>query len=187
MFLSGLATMPAFSLPLVAREQFAPLGLLILALAATWFCRYPGKFCSAGPCAGPRNQKGCRGSSPRRDSLPVGKRLRGALFICLLLSQHSQGVQIWAQGFIQGQPVFDTSRVPHATDVAHLQPVRSPDLTLAAGALHEPTCFREVGVFAVSQPGLPQVFLADERTGSCWRCGFAEHWASKKSPGTVDD
>ena len=101
-------------------------------------------------------------SSVRRCS-PSSSRRRVVCFLWLLLFP-CQGVQIWQQGSLQGQPVFTTSSVQPAASVLDLQSVRTPNVPLIEPVLRRgPQALRTIGVFRPQESEQPTVLISDDR------------------------
>ena len=119
-----------------------------------------GRYCKAVTCQRTVPRQGLPGVSfrvPRRKS-------KGALLIWLILSQHTAGVQVWQQGTLQGQPVFNTDGVAQTNDAYDLSPVQHPNTPVVdPSALTRPACLRDICVYRPDEMPLPQVLVADVR------------------------
>ena len=121
--------------------------------AACWLHRGRGRTSECGRSRGPS----CRRSPP----LKIRKR---AAFILWLILSPCQGVQIWQQGSLQGQPVFTTSSVQPAASVQDLRPVRTPNAPIIELALRAGSqALRTIGVYRPQEPAQPTVLISDDR------------------------
>ena len=112
---------------------------------------------------------GCPSSGPRRSFRlstkrpQPGSRFQTGLILWLLVFP-CQGVQIWQQSFIQGQPVFTTNSVPPVQDARDLQPVRAPNSPVVEPVVRAaPQALRTICVYRHQSEGQPTVLLADDR------------------------
>ena len=106
------------------------------------------------------------GCGPRRSrkevrplrSQPTHLRRKGLFLLWMLLTPSVQGVQVWRQATLHGQPVFNTGTVPGTRNLQDLRPVRLPNLPVVGA--HTPAgdeFYREICVFA---PDLSSCYTA---------------------------
>ena len=89
---------------------------------------------------------------------------RKSFFLCWLLLFPCNGVQIWQQSTLQGQPVFTTSSVQPAASIDDLRPVRTPNTPLIEPVLRAgPQALRTICVYRPQDSEQPTVLLADDR------------------------
>ena len=75
-----------------------------------------------------------------------------------------QGVQIWQQSTIQGQPVFTTSSVGEVARTSEVQPVRVPNAPIVEPLLRAgPQALRTICVFRSHNEQQPTVLVSDDR------------------------
>ena len=88
---------------------------------------------------------------------------RAYLMLWLLIFP-CNGVQIWQQSTLQGQPVFATSSVQPAANVQDLQPVRTPNTPLVEPLLRAgPQARRTICVYRPQATEQPTVLISDDR------------------------
>ena len=107
---------------------------------------------ASGPC--------CR-YYPARSSR---RKCKACLLIWLVLSPQATGVQVWQQGQVNGQPVFNTGGVPVTSDKYDLEPVRLPDTPVVdPHSLRRPAYLKDICIFKPNEDPCHQVLVADIR------------------------
>ena len=92
------------------------------------------------------------------------RRCKGVFLLWLVLTPSAQGVQVWRQATLHGQPVFNTGTMPGTHNLQDLSPVRFPNMPIASArtsAIDE--SYREICVYAPDLRACPAALLVDVR------------------------
>ena len=95
---------------------------------------------------------------------PARLQRKGVFLLWLVLTPSAQGVQVWRQATLHGQPVFNTGSVPGTRNIQELRPTRLPNHPVTGSrAQVDDECYREICVFAPDLRSCHAALLVDVR------------------------